>query len=116
MNKSNSPPAISPTARHGINLEIEYLRAIAILLVGFAHLDVIIPHTGYGQWTGVDLFFCVSGYVISRSYEQFFDRSIGQGRWGLAALAFWVRRIFRLAPSAWFWLLFSVVCAWTFNR
>ena len=101
--------------RSGINLEIEYLRAVAVLLVVFIHAGVLFPDLGFGQWTGVDLFFCISGYVISRSYEQFFDRNIEGGRWGSAAAAFWVRRLFRLTPSAWFWLLVNILCAWKFN-
>jgi peptidoglycan/LPS O-acetylase OafA/YrhL len=101
--------------RPGINLEIEYLRAAAVLLVMFAHADALFPKLRLGQWTGVDLFFCISGYVISRSFEQFFDQHIGEGRWWLAARAFWVRRIFRLAPSAWLWLSVGVICAGLFN-
>ena len=104
MNVTFSPPAMSATGRHAINLEIEYLRAIAVLLVVFAHADVIFPRSGIGQWTGVDLFFCISGYVITRSFERYFDDAIAEGRWWAAARAFWVRRIFRLAPSAWLWL------------
>lgn len=102
--------------RSAINLEIEYLRAVAVLLVIFAHLDALFPGLGLGQWTGVDLFFCISGYVISRSYQQVFDRSIAEGRWKTAALAFWIRRFFRLTPSAWFWLTVMVICSFIFNR
>ena len=99
-----------------INLEIEFLRAAAVLLVVFVHAPILFPGLDIGQWTGVDLFFCISGYVISRRYEQFLDRSIDEGRWRSAAPAFWVRRIFRLTPSAWLWLLVNVWCAWAFNQ
>ncbi len=88
---------------------------MAVLLVVFVRTGTLFPGLGFGQWTGVDLFFCISGYVISRSYEQFFDRNIEQARWGSAAAAFWVRRIFRLTPSAWFWLSVNILCAWKFN-
>jgi peptidoglycan/LPS O-acetylase OafA/YrhL len=104
--------------RPRINLEIEYLRAVAVLLVVVGHADALfprLPKLGFGAWTGVDLFFCISGYVISRSFEQFFDQHIGEGRWGAAARAFWVRRIFRLTPSAWLWLSISIACSWGFN-
>ncbi|MBR1124990.1 acyltransferase [Bradyrhizobium lablabi] len=100
-----------------INVEIEYLRAVAVLLVILAHLPALFPGVNfYGQWTGVDLFFCISGFVISRAYEQLFDQSIRDGRWWAAAKAFWVRRIFRLTPSAWLWLSITILCAWTFNQ
>jgi peptidoglycan/LPS O-acetylase OafA/YrhL len=115
MNVTFSPPAMSATGRHAINLEIEYLRAIAVLLVVFAHADALFPQSGIGQWTGVDLFFCISGYVITRSFQEYFDEAIAEGRWWAAARAFWVRRIFRLAPSAWLWLAVMVFCSWGFN-
>jgi peptidoglycan/LPS O-acetylase OafA/YrhL len=99
----------------GINLEIEYLRAVAVLLVVFAHAAVLFPDLEIGQWTGVDLFFCISGYVISRSFEQSFDHAIEDGRWYSAALAFWVRRLFRLTPSAWLWLAINVFGSWAYN-
>ena len=112
MNENVSPAAI--TVKPGINLEIEYLRAVAVLLVVFVHAAVLFPGMNLGQWTGVDLFFCISGYVISRSFEQFFNRAIEDGRWFSAALAFWVRRLFRLAPSAWFLLAINVFCSWAY--
>ena len=111
MNQSLPHGSVKP----GINLEIEYLRAVAVLLVVFVHVGVLFPRLGLGQWTGVDLFFCISGFVICRSYDQYFDDRIAEGRWWLAACAFWVRRIFRLAPSAWLWLAINVLCAWKFN-
>ncbi|MET0677459.1 MAG: acyltransferase [Bradyrhizobium sp.] len=116
MNDSIAPPARSATGRHAINLEIEYLRAIAVLLVVFAHADIMFPRSGIGQWTGVDLFFCISGYVITRSFQDYFDEAIAEGRWWAATRAFWVRRIFRLAPSAWLWLAVMVLCSWGFNQ
>jgi peptidoglycan/LPS O-acetylase OafA/YrhL len=99
-----------------INLEIEYLRATAILLVFLAHLDALFPELGLGQWTGVDLFFCISGYVISRSFQQSFDGAAEEGRWKTAMLAFWTRRFFRLTPSAWLWLTVMVVCSFVLGR
>jgi peptidoglycan/LPS O-acetylase OafA/YrhL len=113
MHQTIQPPA---RIRHDINLEIEYLRAIAVLLVVMAHADAMFPRSGIGQWTGVDLFFCISGFVISRAFEPFFDKHIAEGRWWAAARAFWIRRIFRLAPSAWTWLAVMVFCSWAFNR
>jgi peptidoglycan/LPS O-acetylase OafA/YrhL len=105
-----------PGAPHSINLEIEYLRAVAVLMVVLVHANSMFPPSGLGQWTGVDLFFCISGYVISRAFEPFFDKHIAEGRWWAAARAFWVRRAFRLAPSAWLWLGVMVSCSWAFNQ
>src|SRR5258708_3956008 len=114
MNENVSPAAIS--IKPGINLEIEYLRAVAVLLVVLVHSENFFPPSGVGQWTGVDLFFCISGYVISRAFQPYFDCYIAEGRWWDAAKAFWVRRLFRLAPSAWLWLAIAVLCSWGFNQ
>ncbi len=46
-----------PVVPRGINFEIEYLRAIAVLMVVLVHSEVVFPPTGFGQWTGVDTFF-----------------------------------------------------------
>lgn len=93
------------------NIDIEILRAYSIVFVLFEHagnitkvseLDPIrIFWTG---WTGVDLFFAISGFVIYRSLS---DR-IHYGMNALDAVreivAFWIRRFWRLAPAAWIWL------------
>ncbi|MFL2884968.1 MAG: acyltransferase family protein [Candidatus Pelagibacter sp.] len=48
---------------------IQYLRALSVLLVFFYHLKFEIFQNGY---LGVDIFFVISGYVItSRLYEDF---------------------------------------------
>ena len=108
-----------------VNVEIEYLRAFAVMMAVFSHINPLVPG-GSGMWAilsrfmtgwaGVDLFFCISGYVISKSLVESFDRSKIQGRWPLAAQAFWVRRFFRIAPSAWLWVAVPLVCSVVFNR
>lgn len=64
---------ISSTDHMGRNEEIEILRAIAVFFVLLHHHEGIIPghpklysYLG-GLFSGVDLFFCISGYVIGRS-------------------------------------------------
>src|SRR5258708_3496475 len=83
--------------------DIEFLRAMAILLVLFAHLGSLLAWYGpaiaelqntfvFGH--GVDLFFAISGFVIARSFLQ---RNDLDERPNLAAVGapFWIRRIFR---------------------
>jgi peptidoglycan/LPS O-acetylase OafA/YrhL len=114
---ATSPAADKP--RSGINIEIEYLRAVAILLVVILHAAPFlnVKALNYvGAHTGVDLFFCISGYVIYRSFQPILDRHRDDGRWWPSVLAFWTRRVFRLVPSAWLWLAISIACSWAFNR
>ena len=71
--------------------DIDGLRAIAVLSVFFYHLDV--PPFG-GGFVGVDLFFVVSGYLISRIILSEADR----GEFSMQR--FYERRIRRLFPAA----------------
>jgi peptidoglycan/LPS O-acetylase OafA/YrhL len=52
-------------------------------------------------WSGVDLFFCISGFVITGSLLRELDG--GPTRFAQFALPFWIRRACRLWPSAWLW-------------
>lgn len=107
------------------NLEIEFLRGFAVLLTLFSHLPLLLPHHTelIGRafqfampWTGVDLFFCISGFVVSKAYFEQFDAHRHKGTFWLAAQAFWVRRTFRLIPSAWFWVAAGLACSIWFNQ
>lgn len=70
--------------------DIDGLRAIAVLGVFLYHLEV--PPFG-GGFVGVDLFFVISGYLISRIVLSDVER----GRFSMAH--FYERRIRRLAPA-----------------
>ncbi|MFM0328162.1 acyltransferase family protein [Paraburkholderia strydomiana] len=107
------------------NQEIESLRAIAVLITCMNHIGLLFrwnihplgrlePYLQF--WGGVDLFFCISGYVVSRSFMNALDRSRADGTHWHTVKAFWVRRAYRLLPSAWFWLAFGLCCAVFFNR
>jgi peptidoglycan/LPS O-acetylase OafA/YrhL len=102
-------------ASSGRNAEIEVLRGVAVMLVILNHAEVLLPwHRGLGWdfggglWCGVDLFFCISGYVIARSLLPRLRGATGEAFWREAG-AFWIRRFFRLAPSAWLWLAVPIV-------
>jgi peptidoglycan/LPS O-acetylase OafA/YrhL len=103
---------------HKKNSDIEVLRALAIIFTLIHHLPVLlnwnigaleqIGHY-FGFWGGVDLFFVVSGFVITRSLSNFRAQLSTDGKWGAELKSFYLRRAFRLLPAAWLWLL--IPCA-----
>jgi peptidoglycan/LPS O-acetylase OafA/YrhL len=118
MRLGNVPP---PTAPHRRIEDIEILRALAISLVLIQHslwnlvfdvpwlLDLlrVVP-----MWCGVDLFFVVSGFVITRGLAPAL-----QDHGGLHALPrFWLRRMFRLWPASWLWLALIVLGSVVFQH
>jgi peptidoglycan/LPS O-acetylase OafA/YrhL len=115
-----------PAKPHGRIADIEVLRAIAVILVIIQHAPaVLFPWRGefqgrlysyFGFWTGVDLFFAISGFVIARSLLPSLETARGTVDFINNTLAFWVRRVWRLLPSAWLWLAIILVLVVCFNR
>lgn len=104
--------------------DIEVLRAIAIgfTLLHHGHALLIGPDKVYAWimrhatfWAGVDLFLAVSGFVIARSFLGQLKSSASLADAWTACRAFWVRRIFRILPLAWVWLVLTLVLAVTFG-
>ena len=106
--------------------DIELLRGIAVLAVIIHHLrdnlftwvEAPLEPTGLSLqlWWGVDLFFVISGYVITRSvYPALQSASDTRGYWR-TSLQFWIRRAWRLLPTAWLWLGIAVLLAAFFNQ
>ncbi|WP_244927872.1 acyltransferase family protein [Nocardioides sp. W7] len=87
----------------GFRPDIEGLRAVAVL-------SVLIYHAGLawvpGGYVGVDVFFVISGFLITSLMVREVER---QGRLGLAD--FWARRARRLLPASAVVLVFSAVVA-----
>jgi peptidoglycan/LPS O-acetylase OafA/YrhL len=84
---------------------LDGLRGLAVAIVLAHHLKLPGVH---GGWLGVDLFFALSGFLITQSV-------LGMGE-GTGVGAFWRRRAWRLGPAmavlltwyvAW-WLLFDI--------
>jgi peptidoglycan/LPS O-acetylase OafA/YrhL len=79
-------------SRHYLVPEIQGLRAVAVLAVLIYHLwPKILP----GGYVGVDVFFVISGYLITGSLFKEFE---GTGRISIAG--FYARRVRRLLPAA----------------
>jgi peptidoglycan/LPS O-acetylase OafA/YrhL len=106
--------------------DIELLRAVAIILVLIEHTRVsLYPWLGvletrfsglFGFWEGVDLFFAISGFVIFRSLMPSLAAAGNVTAYFNAAVAFWIRRAWRLLPSAWLWLAIILAASVFFNR
>lgn len=109
------------------NRDIECLRAVAVLGVAFHHAQGNLFHPGipwmarlsqHAQfWIGVDLFFAISGFVIARSLLPQMAAHTGHLRTqGGVIGGFWIRRFWRLVPSAWLWLGLILLASFGWNR
>jgi len=109
------------------NQEIEALRAYAIIITVVAHLVDLLPQyieplVFFWLGGGVDLFFCISGFVITssllREKDKYFpDQSTHALRDVIKRfLPFWTRRVFRLWPAAIFWSFFVILCSLFLNN
>jgi peptidoglycan/LPS O-acetylase OafA/YrhL len=93
------------------NSDIEVLRAFAILFTMFLHFRTLLPQGSpilaplafLNLSVGVDLFLVISGYVITGSLMESRHNPDTSPR--ALAYAFWIKRIFRLLPAAWTWIL-----------
>ncbi|WP_206242156.1 acyltransferase family protein [Novosphingobium terrae] len=93
----------------GLILSVQALRGLAVLCVAFLHTHIILTQPDYGGlkifetlalkgWTGVGLFFTISGFIIVHAHAK----DIGQpGRIG----AYLWRRFTRIYPL--YWILMS---------
>lgn len=96
------------------NIDIECLRAIAILFVLLHHLPVLYQHQSifpywfelnFGFWTGVDLFFVISGFLIAKSLIVLYgDTSVKK----VILYKYFIKRIFRIFPAALFWIIIAL--------
>ncbi|HEX8699645.1 MAG TPA: acyltransferase family protein [Myxococcaceae bacterium] len=97
---SESSPA---TSEASYRPDIDGLRAIAVLaVVGFHALPRALP----GGFAGVDIFFVISGYLIS----GILLRELEQNRFNL--LRFYERRARRIFPALALVLMACLVCGW----
>jgi len=79
---------------------LDHLRAVAIILVFFYHYGGLFPHPEWVHnisrfgWTGVDLFFVLSGYLIA---SQLFAKIAQEKK--ISFNTFFLNRFFRIIPA-----------------
>lgn len=101
--KAHPPDELRPVAK---NIEVQVLRAVAVLAVVAYHL---VPEIVPGGFVGVDAFFVISGWVITLSI-------IRMKKTGFLAFLgdFFSRRILRLGPALIVMVLASSILATLF--
>lgn len=83
--------------------DVQGLRAIAVLLVLLFH--AVVPFFG-GGYVGVDVFFVISGFLIT---QQLLGKLIAEGR--VDFWEFYARRIKRILPVSFFVLIITVMAS-----
>jgi len=99
-------PFLSPTLRPHYRPDIDGLRALAVVSVMIYHLNSLwLP----GGFVGVDVFFVISGFVVTSSLSQSATTSFAQ-----FISQFYARRLARIMPALLFVLLSTIVAATLF--
>jgi peptidoglycan/LPS O-acetylase OafA/YrhL len=100
-------PAQTPS--HGNRIpEVDGLRALAVGAVIVSHA---FPRAAPGGGIGVDIFFVISGFVITRSL-LFDSRDNGS----ISLSSFYLRRVFRIFPALWAMTIATVVAGACLGR
>ncbi len=99
----SSPRADAPAPRLAFRGDIEGLRAVAVLGVLVFH---VFPDVLTGGFLGVDVFFVISGYLITRLVLQ----DLRAGTFSLGA--FYRRRVRRIVPLAAVVLAITLAAGW----
>lgn len=110
---------LTTSPQSGKNTDIEVLRAFAILYTVILHFNALLPVNSIllsplrylDLSVGVDLFLVISGFVITRSLLESTQDQAATRR--ALMLSFWVKRIFRLLPAAWTWVLLACLAQLT---
>lgn len=82
---------------------IDFLRGIAIILVMFRHV-LYVPYMNSIGWVGVDLFFVLSGFLVSGLLFYEFKKYNT-----VNAKNFLIRRAFKIYPLFWFVILYTII-------
>lgn len=103
---------------------LDLIRALAITMVIVHHvgrglLKGFIPNLFGEAWTGVDLFFLISGFLVTRSFSRWLS-NIGTSTHfsarAVLASRYCLRRLARIIPPAWIWAALPLLGATYFNQ
>ena len=86
--------------------DIDGLRAIAVIGVVLYHIGLGFP----GGYVGVDVFFVISGYLIT----GIIARDLHRGSFSM--LDFWVRRIRRILPAVTATVIVCLIIGYLFSK
>ena len=91
--------------------EIDGLRAIAVLSVIIYHLEIFFGEEKIltGGFLGVDIFFVISGYLITLLIAKEFLKEQK-----ISLLNFYFRRAKRILPALLFMIIITIFFAWTY--
>lgn len=102
--------------------DLDILRAVSVIAIVVHHArgslfewsseTLQTFYTFFAGGFGPDLFFAISGFIIARDLVPRLGACPSRAHWLNESLRFWVKRIHRILPSAFFWLaLILVLCA-----
>ncbi|MFB6328741.1 acyltransferase family protein [Pantoea deleyi] len=108
------------------NSDIEILRAFAIIMVLVQHYPSLYfwsdhsfftkVNTFISFWSGVDLFLCISGFVVGCSLISAFDKARSNSSQTKKIISsFFIKRVFRLLPTSVFWIAVMLVMTFVYN-
>lgn len=98
------------------NTDLQILRAIAVSFVLYDHVRVMLIWGGAYQnaykyftfWSGVDIFFAISGFIIAKGLIDS-TRTLSFNSY---IKSFFIRRFFRIIPSAWLWIMVTLIASY----
>ncbi|WP_456286954.1 acyltransferase [Microbacterium sp. JZ70] len=96
-------PLGDPAQRDGFRYDIQGLRAVAVVLVVLDHAF----HMPAGGFVGVDVFYVISGFLITGLLLRELEQS-----GSISLRAFYARRVRRIVPAAVLVLAVTVIGSW----
>lgn len=116
---------MSAAPKKALITDLDLLRAVSVIAIVVHHargnlFEWSTPNLArfyayFGGSFGPDLFFAISGFIIARDLVPRLSACKNQKEWLDASLYFWIKRVFRILPSAWFWLAVILVLTVAFN-